>query len=231
MGCFRPVPVAPAPPFPSDHIQQNPPAQQCDNRVQSDPNSRINSFTTSLTICLTAVIPILGLTYLITVELGNIFHYAQFHVDSISFSPPSISPPTADWTVEVSVRNPAKRHSVIYGDVEVSVWYNAGGEFLAATTVENFSQGPEEETKLTAHPKAALENSVASAIDEDARDGVIGFDLRLRANATYPIRFTARKQYVSYEVVCRDLKVGFSLTAAEWTMLGGSQQCFVKITK
>ncbi|XP_027167949.1 uncharacterized protein LOC113767942 [Coffea eugenioides] len=172
-----------------------------------------------------------------TIELVNNFKDPRFQVESFSFSAPKLStrsdnindiPITANWSIGISITNPAKHHAVTFENIEVSVLYDAT-KILSTETIGTFREAPMDVTRFVVHPKAWLESSVASAIANDSRaDGAVDFDLRVWANSTYIMKITHKRYHLVFDVHCRNLKVGFSSNATEGEMLlGGSKQCLI----
>ncbi|CAI9115713.1 OLC1v1016699C1 [Oldenlandia corymbosa var. corymbosa] len=118
--------------------------------------------------------------------LINSLSISSFHLNR------SISQLTANWTVELLVKNVDGRHHIQYDSFNVSVFYGRGFKnrfFLAkAGNIASFRQNPRTQTKLVAEArgeKQSLDSRVASLIAQDQeRNGSINFDLQVEVHVT-----------------------------------------------
>lgn len=179
------------------------------------------------------LVAITGFTVFLYFELSEPEdYYPKFKVQSMLASPLNLnlstSQMTANWTIEISVKNHNKNSPFDFNYLEVLVFYRSA-YYLAQDGVAPFRQAPSKnETTLIVQPftgSLTLRNSIGRLIAEDMNDGEVSFDIELKVQFIFISGDDRGTKFLL--VVCEDLKVGFPANRAQGAMVGGSRECTI----
>ncbi|KAJ8618452.1 hypothetical protein MRB53_014638 [Persea americana] len=154
----------------------------------------------------------------------------KISVTSVSVSSFKISSTfvTADWGFAFSIRNP-NQFRVEYGTIEASVIY--GGAVLGNTLLSPFSQRKHNETSLTVSFSALsdyLNDGAAQDLTADRARGSIQVQMKLFISLSCKCGAWPRIRIQNFNVLCRDVTLGFSSTQGAGSLSGAPRKCRAK---
>ncbi|XP_051113646.1 NDR1/HIN1-like protein 10 [Andrographis paniculata] len=153
----------------------------------------------------------------------------DFRVDSFSlanFTLDNSSVVSFAAEVRLTARNPNRKLSLSYDQIEALIYYNSWS--ISDTALPPFSQGTKNDTSLTANFAAVgrfIDDSAVAGVNAERRNnGNVGFNLRMRSRVRFKAKaWRARRRYLG--VFCADLIVGFPSNGRPGRMISGPRQC------
>lgn len=154
----------------------------------------------------------------------------KISVTSVSASSFKISSTfvTADWGFAFSIRNP-NQFRVEYGTIEASVIY--GDAVLGNTLLSPFSQSKHNKTSLTVSFSAIsdyLNDGASQGLTADRARGSIQVQMKLFISLSCKCGAWPRTRIQNFNVLCRDVTLGFSSTQGDGSLSGAPRKCKAK---
>lgn len=159
----------------------------------------------------------------------------EFSIDTLTLTNFNVSPSSAlitgNWDVRFTVRNPNKKITLVYDQIQAFIFYRY--DSLSSTTVPPFVQGTKNQTQVRATFAASSAYAGRRAVDGIASErtrGSVSFNVRIVARVRFKAgAWRARRRFL--RVLCGDLLVGVpsnGTAAGGGSLTGGPRGCRVR---
>lgn len=218
-------PPATAYPYPAAYYGN----QSYNPYYQPDPNAvrRPTWLRRILAVAIGLLVIIAAVTFIVWLVLRP--QFPEFRVDSLSLTNLTLgntSVVSFSSEVRLTVRNPNKKMTLEYDDIQASINYKSLS--ISQTRVGPFSQGKKNDTSLTANFAA-----VGSVANKPLVDGMNN-EIRNNGNVELNLSMLSRVKFKAkawrtwgrrLRVFCGDLRVSIPNNGQPGTLIGGSKQC------